>query len=347
MRRKSCKTIGALLVATMVLSSTGCALFPTEEEFSAPPIVKEFESEGYSKVTVTRGNLQKVEDINAKYKGTVREELMPDGSGIIEKVCVKKGQKVEAGDVIFHYLIQSGENSLEESTNKIEDLTLQIKHAKRLMELEVAKLKRTGGSSEDIANVKNQYTQEIKYCESSLKLAKLDKKIAKEEIEEGDVTASVDGTIKKIDTAMIGGYGDPEKPLVVIEGKKKNRFEANSKFAKYCKEGQVVSIDVKGHEHKAVIKKDKSAPNSVYFYPKTKIKIEDDTLGTYKVVLKERKNVLYLPNSIVYAMGDKNVVYYEDENGLKSTKEVKVGETIQNFVEILSGVEENEQVIAN
>ena len=118
MRRKSCKTIGALLVATMVLSSTTLAVFPTEEEFSAPPIVKEFESEGYSKVTVTRGNLQKVEDINAKYKGTVREELMPDGSGIIEKVCVKKEEQNDNDNNNDIYNLNKLKNKYELNKNE-------------------------------------------------------------------------------------------------------------------------------------------------------------------------------------------------------------------------------------
>ena len=48
-----------------------------------------------------------------------------------------------------------------------------------------------------------------------------------------------------------------------------------------------------------------------------------------------------------YEDSDGNIIYYEDENGLKTMKEVTVGETINNSVEILSGLEENEQVIAN
>jgi len=77
------------------------------------------------------------------------------------------------------------------------------------------------------------------------------------------------------------------------------------------------------------------------------LNMEDGTVCSYQVVLKERKDILYLPSSIVYSMGDKHVVYYEDANGLKSTKEVSVGETIDNFIEITGGLEENEQVIAN
>lgn len=42
-----------------------------------------------------------------------------------------------------------------------------------------------------------------------------------------------------------------EKRQSRIEGKKKNRFEANSKYASHCKEGDTVTIEVKGQEYKA------------------------------------------------------------------------------------------------
>ena len=57
--------------------------------------------------------------------------------------------------------------------------------------------------------------------------------------------------------------------------------------------------------------------------------------------------MLYLPASIVYTMGERHVVYFEDENGLKSIKEVTVGERINNFIEITGGLSEGEQVVAN
>ena len=46
-------------------------------------------------------------------------------------------------------------------------------------------------------------------------------------------------------------------------------------------------------------------------------------------------------------MGERHVVYFEDENGLKSIKEVTVGERINNFIEITGGLSEGEQVVAN
>lgn len=329
------------------LCLTSCGILPTEEEFDVAPVVKEYEGGNFNKVSVTRGTLQKTEEITGKFKGTVREEITTDGVSVIKKIHVKKGQRVKQGDKILSYVIQSSENALKQAENKIEKLNLQIQHAERLMKLEVEKQKKIGGSKKEIENIQNQYKQQIKSYKSSLELTKMDAEIAREEISEEEITSSVSGVVTYVDSNAVGTFGKADEPTIIIEGAKKNRFEANSKYASHCRAGDVVTIDVKGQEYKATIKRDKESTNTVYFYPNTKVNLEDGAIATYQVVLKEKKDVLYLPLSIVYTMGDKHVVYYEDENGLKSMKEVAVGETINNFVEITGGLEEGEQVIAN
>lgn len=329
------------------VSLTSCGLLPTEEEFDAAPVVKEYEGTNFNKVAVVRGDLVRTEDITGKYKGTVREEIAPDEVSTIKEIYVKKGMKVKAGDRIMQYHVPGSEKALRKAQNDIEKTNMQIKHAKKLMELETAKQKKLGGSQKEISNIRNQYQQQIKSYESSLKLLKMDEKIAKEEIEDEEVTASVDGVVTYVNKAAEGTYGNGDKPVVKIEGKTRNRFEASSEYASKCKDGEVVTIEINAQEYKATIRKDKDSEETVYFYPKVKMDLEDETICTYKVALKEKKDVLYLPSAIVYAMGDKHVVYYEDENGLKSTKEVTVGETVNNFIEITGGLEEDEQVVAN
>lgn len=331
----------------LCLCLTSCGILPTEEEFDAAPIVKEYEGANFNKVTVTRGSLQKTEEITGKYKGTVREEVMTDGVSVIKKIYVKEGQRVKEGDTIMSYVIQSSENALKEAENKIAKTKLQIQHAKRLMDLEVERLEKTGGSKKEISTVKNQYEQQIKSYKSSLELTEMDAKIAREEIEAEEVTAGVSGKVTFVDKDAVGTYGSSEEPTIIIEGKQKNRFEASSEYASKCKDGETVTVDVKGQEYKVTVKKDKESSDVVYFYPKTRLSLEEGTICSYQVILKEKKDVLYLPSSIVYTMGDKHVVYYEDENGLKSMKEVTVGESINNSIEIIGGLEENEQVIAN
>ena len=40
---------------------TGCGILPTEEEFDAAPVVKEYEGARFNKVAVTRATLPKTE----------------------------------------------------------------------------------------------------------------------------------------------------------------------------------------------------------------------------------------------------------------------------------------------
>ncbi len=326
---------------------TGCSILPTEEEFDAAPVVKEYEGASFNKVTVTRGTLRKTEEISGKYKGTVREEIVTDGVSVVKEICVKEGDKVKEGDCLMRYELPGSEKALQEAQDNIEKLELQIEHAKRMLNLEIAKQKKIGGDKKTIDNIRNQYNQQITSHQSSLKLLRMDAKIAQEEIDAEEITASVSGKVTFVDKNAVGTYGDLEEPTIIIEGAKKNRFEANSEHASKCKTGDVVTIEVKGQEYKATVKRAKDSTDTIYFYPKAKLNLEDDTICSYHVVLKEVKDVLYLPSSIVYPMGESNVVYYEDANGLKATKEVTVGESIDNFVEIRAGLEENEQVIAN
>ena len=105
-----------LLVAAGVAFSmclTGCGILPTEEEFDAAPVVKEYEGASFNKVAVTRGTLAKTEEISGKYKGTVKEDIEPDGASVIKKIYVKKGDRVKAGDVIMQYELPGSEKNIE------------------------------------------------------------------------------------------------------------------------------------------------------------------------------------------------------------------------------------------
>ena len=64
-----------------------------------------------------------------------------------------------------------------------------------------------------------------------------------------------------------------------------------------------------------------------------------------RYIIEEHNDVLYLPDSAVNKMGDSYIVYYEDENGLKSAKEVTVGLKAENKIEITSGLEFGDAVI--
>lgn len=340
---------GLVLCVVLAMSCVlcSCGILPTEEEFEAAPIVKEYEGDNYSKYTLVRGDMVKKGNVDATFQGTRKVETKGEGMGVrIKKVCVKKGQKVSQGDVLIKVYLAEQENIVKNSKRQIDSLELQIKQARVMMQKELAKLKKVGGSKEQKENIRAQYDSQIKNCESGLKLIKLDLEEAKDEIENNEITATIDGTVTMADSSFDGGYATEDDVLVTVQGKKRNRFRAKTEYGSHFKDGEEITITVLGQQYKATVKK-ADEKNIVYFYPKTELPLKDGIVGTIDLILEQKKDVLYLPTALVYDMGEKKIVYVEGENGIKTIREVTLGQQMSNMVEITDGLEENEQVITN
>lgn len=340
--RKAYIILGAALMSGVVCN--GCGILPTEEEFGAAPVVQEYEGSNYNKYTVVRGDMIQKESISVSYQGT-REVEITGSDGQIKKVCVQKGQKVKAGTVLVQEYSEDAEDQLNEDKRQIKSLQLQIKQAKEMKERELQQLTRTGGSKEEKENVRTQFDAQIKNCQSNIQLTQLDMKEAQETIAEAVVTSEVAGTVIKADHSFDGGYAGSDNVLVKVQGEKKNRFVCKTKYAGHFRDGQEVFVTIEGSRYKAAVKKVSS--EKLYLYPKNASSLQHGAVGTVDLILKEKKDVLSLPLALVYDMGGKKVVYMEGKNGVKETREVTLGETINNMVEVTGGLQENEQIITN
>lgn len=349
MRKCKVRRLAAIFCGVVLSGSTlcSCGLLPTEEEFDTAPVIKDYEGNNYNKYTVTRGSMVQKEFVSAYYQGTARMEVKGGGIGVqIKRYCVKKGQKVEAGDVLMEDYLPDQEKIIRDSEREMEKMRLQIRQAKEMKKRELQKLKRLKGSKEQEKSISSQYDSQIKNAESSMALLRLDIKAAREELDINTVPAEIGGRIVEIDHSFEGGFATENDVVMVIEGKKRNRFRAKTEHASYFKNGQEVIISVGGQQYKATAKKTANK-KIVYFYPKAELTLKNGVAGSIDLILKEKKDVLYLPAALVYDMGEKKVVYVEGENGVKSIREVKIGERIDNLIEITEGLQENEQVITN
>lgn len=343
MRRVS-KLLSMGVLAGVMLS--GCGILPTEEEFDAAPVVKEYEGNNYSKYTVVRGDMVETESLAVTYQGTKKADTTGvEGGNRIKKVCVKKGQKVKKGTVLIEEYLEDEEEQLKEDKRQIESLKLQISQAKRMKKQELEQLNKTGGSKEEKENVKTQYDAQIKNCESSLELTNLDVQELEEAIRGASIVSEIAGTVTFADASFEGGYANEENILVTVQGTKKNRFRCKTEYAGEFQNGQEVTVTVVGQQYKTTVKKGEG--NCLYLYPNKALSLKNGAAGTVDLVLKEKKNVLYLPTALVHDMGGKKVVYIEGENGVKEMREVKTGVQIQNQIEITDGLEENEQILTN
>lgn len=342
------KRAGRIFITYLLVVSVlcGCSILPTEEEFGAAPVVKEYEGNNYNKYTITRGDMIEKESIAVTYQGTKEIEITgSDDGGQIKEICVKKGQKVKAGTVLIKEYLDETEDQLKADKRQIATLQLQIRQAKEMKARELEQLAKTGGTKEEKKNVREQYDAQIKGCQSSMQLTQLDMKEAQEEINAAVITSEMAGTVVLADNSFEGGYATSNNVLVKIQGKKKNRFSCESKYADRFQNGQEVVVTVSGVEYRTKVKK--VSKKELYLYPKSSVSLGNGATGTIDLVLKEKKNVLSLPKALIYDMGGKKVVYMEGENGVKETREVTLGESIANMVEITSGLSENEQVITN
>lgn len=343
MRRVS-RLLCICAVAACVVS--GCGILPTEEEFDAAPLVKEYDGGNAGKYTVVRGDMVQTESIAAQYQGTKKVDLTgADGGSRIKKICVTKGQKVKKGDVLVEEYLEDEEEALKSDKRQIESLQLQINQARQMKKRELEQLDRTGGSKEEKDNVKTQYDAQIKNCESTLQLTKLDIKELEETIRGASMVSTISGKVIFVDHSFEGGYANEENTLVTVQAAKKNRFRCQTEYADHFKNGQEVIVTVLGQQYKTKVKKEKG--NLLYFYPKQALSLKNSVTGTVDLILKEKKDVLSVPTALIFDMGGKKVVYVEGKNGVKETREVTTGVQIQNQIEITGGLKENEQILTN
>ncbi len=54
---------------------------------------------------------------------------------------------------------------------------------------------------------------------------------------------------------------------------------------------------------------------------------------------------MYVKSGTIKKAGDQSVVYYLDEEGMKKIKEVQTGLDNGTYVEIVSGLEEGEEIV--
>lgn len=123
------------------------------------------------------------------------------------------------------------------------------------------------------------------------------------------------------------------------------------------KAGDKVDIHISGGDYTAEIIEpteiglERVAPQNenereVYFKikePDLYLKSED--VGTITVLVEERKDVLYVPKSAITEVNGEEIVYVENEDGIRSVQYIETGLHADNKVEIKSGLKLGDKVI--
>jgi len=363
MRRKS---LLFLYILWLSIFLSGCSLLPLEEEIKTAPILRTAAPLSFEFETVQRGDLIKSQKISCKYVPIQTLSLSFPISGVyFDKMFVQVGDQVQQGQLLaqldladLETQIQSVQRAMEELQMRIDNLgkqyRLEIKRNEILYENadEETRLAALAALEKDFAATENSYGDQL-YLQQ-LKLENLEAKL-----KERQIFAPFDGTVTYTKKFSDGEKSAARSSVVTLIDSTMTLFRAETKYWNYFEPGMVCQIDVDGEYLEAVVtdeetlgleKKEKIEGKNANVYLVLKepnFQLEEGDYGYYSLILAQRLDVLHVSQDAVSSADEQPIVYYLRSDGMKAFKPVETGIIVNERVEILSGLEEGEQIIIN
>lgn len=269
MRRKAA---GTLTACSLLLSLTGCSLFPKEEAVLAPPLVEPSPVK-YEVASVEQGTIVKSVKGSSTFTSVDKRELsFKETKGLrLKSFSVNSGDLVNKGQVLAELDAGDLEREIEQARFEVDKAKLELQEAERSSpyEIEVAKL--DVAKAEMSAKVNGTKLAQIELDRAKLELAKLqDPKRQQYEVErarlnvrqkqidldslqkrwtETRLTAPIDGIVVFVSNEQVGDEVDAFQTLVTIGDPHKLfvLYTAPDKEAlKDVKEGMNVTLTMPG-----------------------------------------------------------------------------------------------------
>jgi RND family efflux transporter MFP subunit len=167
--------------------------------------------------------------------------------------------------------------------------------------------------------------------------------------------APFDGVVteRRIDP---GAMAAPGTPLLTIETTSKFRAEVlvDESNLRYVREGQVIQVRLDAYPHQPINARVVQIVPAADAQSRTfLVKLELPKLSTLRSGLSVRalfprgtRNTLMVPATAVVDRGALKSVYVLDQNQIASLRYVTVGDTAEGRLEVLSGLTENERIVA-
>lgn len=292
--------------------------------------------------------------------------------GEVSKILVKEGDKIKKGTPLLKY--ENEQLQLEKEQNKlaidssyirinqinkqIEDLDDKRKDLEKQIGKEEAK--------KQIEAEKSQLETEKKMANIELKQQLLQKETIEKKLNDLEVKSEIDGIVIGVNEDVIQ---NESQPSVIIHIANLNEYKVTGVISEYdslkVKENQPVTLKsdvVPDQKWKGKVSKinllpqeqeimNQSNSNGAVQYPIV-VKVEDQNILAkpgFQLIMEietERKKVNSLPLEAVKQEDDQHFVFVV-ENGKVARKEIEVGITSEQNIEIKDGLTKKDQVILN
>lgn len=355
------KVLG-LLVGIILLAGCG----NVEDTDSVVMIEQDREEIVYDLAVATLGDVEKTLSLRCDYEQEDDEDISFSLSGKrIASVYVKKGDHVEKGQLLAEL---SGGN-LE---SEIERLEYQIARNKLLMEYSVVNendqisniwlnyLFGYGTSWEaelrvrdTVASLQQSYEYTREDYQDAIALDELQLSQMKEELEQSRVYAGMSGTVSWLQEGLEGSTSTKgEKIMTIIDSSKCLFVTEKEEYISYFTEGMEIQVNITSGTgagtytvipyrmdnwgEKQTFKMASDSSESI---------IQVGAMGTMKLVIDSREDVLNIPKGAVHTADGRSYVYVLGENNMREIKWIETGLYGDQAVEVISGLTRGEKVV--
>lgn len=340
-----------LLTGTMcllILTFTGCGLLREEEEVKNQITIPSYDASGASFGYVKRGDLENAETLFLKLTTTEEQELCFGVSGIsIDKVYVKEGDRVSAGQLLAELQSDDIKNEITSLEAKKETIALDIQHTKQLLE----ETRQRKEYIEEKENARQEtigrYQLLLQQLDNDMQETEGARKEQESKLKKHRIYADIDGTVAKV-VRYGGGFLSDEKQAFLTLQSAARQFSGNTKAENDFEKGQKVILILNEEEYPAQILRAERAEGATevdvclqegYSVP------EDCTYGELLWSTGVVKAALYVPKNAIVTVGEKNYVYKMGEDGFADPVEIQTGTVNADYVQIMAGVEQDDTVM--
>lgn len=365
--RKKIKRISAVVAVQLLAAVTlgGCAEVVDDNE-NIVIVDQESTPIEYSLGVATIDDVVLSKNVSCVYKQLNGQEVSFDLSGkMISKVYVKEDDTVKKGQLLAELSSGTRESEIEQLEYQIARNKLLLKHALDNESYDISSrwltfMYQSGGSAQEeeavkknVESIQRNYRYTKEDCEDAIALDEQQLAKLKAEAKQSSVYASMDGTVTKIKENLEGSTSTKDEIIMTIMDNSECLFAVeDAQYLPYFAEGQEVDMTV---SYGTAVGDYKLMPYQMQQWEDTLLftitegneeaTIEPGSIGTMKVILDKKEQVLTLPTSAVHTADGEKYVYVVGENNMREVKWIETGLIGNDKVEVTAGLVEGEKVI--
>jgi multidrug efflux pump subunit AcrA (membrane-fusion protein) len=301
-----------LIIFAALLMLASC--LPKEEAPLPPPVVKSYEPEPPTIAAVKRGELISTVKISPAYSPVSEQNYYFSAAGyFIDTVFVKQGDEVHAGDLLA---------KLDTS-----DLTFPIADAEYDLRQQ---------------QLNYSYLGESNAATTQLDIAKLKLQSLREQEAARYIYANADGVAAYVKVFRPDSRSAANDRVITVADVSYAAYSLGGSGTQYLTAGQAYTLTINGIDYEAEAIENNG---SFTFYPEVPLS-EAAKYASITLELDRRDDTLYLPSSAVkFTTEGTYVVYILNSAGVRELHPVEIGLRVSGKTEILSGLEEGDEVI--